>query len=150
MTKHDELTVRRSRIEPDKYVICVKSTGTAIEYPTTRLADNGRDRVRAQEQSYFTDPTEALLAIDDWRDMAEKLPVKRVGFKGLTATQCVTLADEIAKLQREQAKRDSDPFHGWHPCTGANCKCNPAPQVFRHPSRELLAMQAGKPAYGSR
>ena len=60
-----------------------------------------------------------------------------------------TLADEIKALRRYVALNDVDPFHGWHMCSGAHCMCYPAPNAFRNPSRELLAMQAGKPAYGS-
>lgn len=146
MTTHTELTVRRSRQEPDKYVICVRSTGTAIEHPEVRLLDGGPDRIRVMDQSYFDDPTDAQLAIDDWRDLADTLPRKKVPFKGLAVVRVVTLQDEIKAMYKAQA---AGPFAHWHPCTGMSCDCRPAPQGFRAPSKELLAMQSGKPAYGS-
>jgi len=59
-----------------------------------------------------------------------------------------TLADELRCLRTFMKKRDQDPFAGWHPCSGDRCECNPAYKAFRQPSKEMLAMQAGKPAYG--
>lgn len=149
MTRHGGLTVRRSNLKPDAYVICVKSTQTAIEHPQARTfgMDQGRHRLGALDLSYFNDPTEALLAIEDWRELAETLPTPRVGFKGLTATQTATLADDIRKMNAEQAKRDADPFYKWHPCTGTSCNCKPAPTGYRNPTKEMLAFQQGKKAY---
>lgn len=147
MTTHTELTVRRSNVEPSKYVICVKSTGTALEHPAKRLEASLFKREH-DKSSYFDDPTQALLAIDDWKDLAAELPRKRVPFQGLTVAKCTTLAEEIDALRKQQAKRDANPFYGWHPCSGTHCLCNPAPVAFRSPSPELLAFQAGKPAYG--
>ena len=146
MTRHDALTVRRSNRQPDKYVICSRDTGTAMEHPRARLCQDDRPRVLAE--SYFDCPTDAQLAIDDWRELAQELPTNRVPLKGLAVARVVTLADELKKLQQEQAKRDANPFHGWHPCPcNADCMCIPAPAPFRSPSKELLAYQAGKKAY---
>lgn len=148
MTHHTELTVRRSRIEPDKYVICVRSTRTALAHPELRLCDSLYAQRARRAGSYFDDPTQALLAIDDWKDVAAELPRKRYPLPPTSAPKVRTLADELKALRAEQAKRDRDPLYKWHPCTGAHCDCKPAPDAFRTPSKELLAMQAGKPAYG--
>lgn len=53
MTRHDALTVRRSNLHPDKYVIAVRETGTAIEHPKARLAPHPADRSLWVKDSYF-------------------------------------------------------------------------------------------------
>lgn len=115
MTRHDAdtLTIRPSRERPGKYVIAWASTGHAVQHPDARLTDT------PHEWSFFDTPEAAMAAIGEWLIKADATASDR-GPK-LTATRPITkqptLADELDALRSYMAKRDVDPWHGWHPDT---------------------------------
>ena len=140
--------VRPSRNEPGQYVICFADSRHAVASPRLRVNPFDAAGKQATRESYFATQAEAKAAIRAWLDTAEELRSVK-GPKPIDAMKkppvVRTLADEIKALRLAATK---GPYHGWHPCSGVNCNCNTAPTPFRSPSAELLAMQAGKPAYG--
>ena len=140
--------VRPSNVVPGKFVICHTGSGRALEHPAARIEKTPSRRWAMAKEAYFKTAAEAWEALPGWLERAEELSgTPRPPLRGLAVSRVVTLAEELDAMRAEQAKRDKDPYYKWHPCTGAHCMCKPAPTAFRSPSKELLAMQAGKKAY---
>lgn len=139
---------RPSRTKPGQWVICHSDSRNAVEHPAKRLVKDGWER-RNDTASYFDSREDALASVGIWQETADELSGQRA--PRLTVhtkpPKVRTLADEIKAMRKDYAG-NGDPLHGFRPCSGIHCNCKTAPAPFNMPSKELLAMQAGKPVYG--
>lgn len=126
------LTVRESRTNPGRYVVCQAETGTAVYHPYARVS---QDEHAAVQSSLFDTEQAARRAVSAWPAQAEEVDRSAPRAPRPVSSQLPpaprTLADDVRALKRYMAARDADPFHGWHPCNGTHCMCNPAPAAFR-------------------
>lgn len=133
------LTIRPSRAQPGKWVICHADTRTALTHPGARLAKTFWEQERALALSFFDTSDDAIAGIADWETLAEEFESIQ-GPRPIMASPAKvrTLADEISALRAYMKARDANPFHGWRPCSGVHCQCVTRPETWKPVTRAEL------------